>query len=88
MIKFFLKKHKTQLIAVLTLLIMFGSGFWCAWQIQANKAKIKQEQCTKVTEDIIILLNFWEKKIGELRKELSKYEVENSRQSEWNGGVE
>lgn len=87
-IEFCIKKNWRQFVGISLVLIIFWSGFFLAWQIQGNKAEVKHVQYVKVAKNIIIILDYWEKEVGKLKEELSKYEIEISRQQNWNRGVE
>lgn len=102
MIKFFLKKHKTQLIALGLMLVMFWSGFCLAWRIQNRRddaqaleqdkliTYLMAEQMRNATifRKVMILLVEWDDKIENLQRQLDRFYQGLEKQYKWQDKIE
>ncbi len=99
-LKFFITKHWTQVMALVLLLAIFTLGFTIAWQIQNRRDNVRaleqdrlithlmteQMRNNKVFRDITMLLLAWEEKIYDLEQELNKLYKNMKKQIDWNEG--
>lgn len=83
MIKHFLKKNGQKIIAVSLMLLMWGAGCFCAWEIQGDKIERYEAIIVKVGK----LLVRWEWKIKGLEKEKEDREKEGKKQKRWNESI-
>lgn len=82
--KFFVKKNWKHLVALASILTMFWAGFYCAWQIQENKAQVKEDYYTRVLRKVSISLDYWEEEVRKLQRESGKYDREAKKRRDWN----
>lgn len=80
MIEHFLRKNGKKIIALYMMLIMWGAGYYCAWETQEHK----MEQYRAIIVKIGKLLVRWERKIEGLKKEKEKMKKEEEKQKRWN----
>ena len=96
----FFRKYWTHLVATSLLLVMFGAGFYCAWQIQGRKGntRVKEQdklivylmteqlRYTKIFSDIVITMEKWAKRIERLERQLDGFYDEMEKIESWNEG--